>query len=91
MNIYMYVWAYVNMYVYVWAYVNMYAYIWAYMYVNVYAYVCVYINSLYTLRSSPTNKCTCRGFESHPSSSFFFSEKKELFGLVALPFFLFRS
>ena len=30
----------------------------------------------------------CRGFESHPSSSFFFSEKKE-FGLVALPFFLF--
>ena len=31
----------------------------------------------------------CRGFESHPSSSFFFSEKKELFGLVALPFFLF--
>ena len=25
----------------------------------------------------------------HPSSSFFFSEKKELFGLVALPFFLF--
>ena len=31
----------------------------------------------------------CRGFESHPSSSFFFSEKKELFGLVAFPFFLF--
>ena len=31
----------------------------------------------------------CRGFESHPSSSFFFSEKKELFGLVASPFFLF--
>ena len=30
-----------------------------------------------------------RGFESHPSSSFFFSEKKELFGLVASPFFLF--
>ena len=30
----------------------------------------------------------CRGFESHPSSSFFFSEKKELFGLVASPFFL---
>ena len=58
MNIYMYVWAYVNMYVYVWAYVNMYAYIWAYMYVNVYAYMCVYINSLSTLRSSPTNKCT---------------------------------
>ena len=28
------------------------------------------------------------GFESHPSSSFFFSEKKELFGLVASPFFL---
>ena len=26
---------------------------------------------------------------SHPSSSFFFSEKKELFGLVASPFFLF--
>ena len=31
----------------------------------------------------------CRGFESHPSSYFFFSEKKELFGLVAFPFFLF--
>ena len=31
----------------------------------------------------------CRRFESHPSSSFFFSEKKELFGLVVLPFFLF--
>ena len=31
----------------------------------------------------------CHGFESHPSSSFFFSEKKELFGLVALPFYLF--
>ena len=31
----------------------------------------------------------CRGFESHPSSSFFFSDKKELFGLVAFPFFLF--
>ena len=31
----------------------------------------------------------CRGFESIPSSSFFFSEKKELFGLVAFPFFLF--
>ena len=31
----------------------------------------------------------CRGFESHPSSSFFFSEKKELFGLVAFTFFLF--
>ena len=31
----------------------------------------------------------CHGFESHPSSSFFFSEKKELFGLVAFPFFLF--
>ena len=29
----------------------------------------------------------CRGFESHPSSSFFFSEKKELFG--SFPFFLF--
>ena len=29
----------------------------------------------------------CRGFESHPSSSFFFSEKKELFGLVAFPLF----
>ena len=31
----------------------------------------------------------CRGFESHPSSSFFFSEKKELFGLVVLPCFIF--
>ena len=27
----------------------------------------------------------CRGFESHPSSSFLFSEKKELFGLVEFP------
>ena len=34
-------------------------------------------------------QAVCRGFESHPSSSFFFSEKKELFGLVASPFFLF--
>ena len=31
-------------------------------------------------------QAVCRGFESHPSSSFFFSEKRELFGLVALPF-----
>ena len=30
-----------------------------------------------------------RGFESHPSSSFFFSEKKELLGLVVLPCFIF--
>ena len=31
----------------------------------------------------------CRGFESYPSSSFFFSEKKELFELVVLPCLIF--